>query len=377
MRLCIITSSVKKGDGQARVNYEITRAAIQKGHDVTLVVRQQVANDLKDHQLIKCINFSVENIPTDLMREVVFTQKVNRWLSSHYHEFDLVFACGAVTSQKTDINAVHFVHASWLQSPAHTSRLRKDIYGAYQWLYTVLNSYWEKTAFRQAKVVVAVSERVKQELIAIGVPSSKIQVILNGVDIDEFAPALGDRHKVGLPKDATLALFVGDIRTPRKNLDTILKALVKVPDLHLAVVGAIERSPYPALAKNLGLTDLVHFLGYRRDVAEIMKVVDFFVFPSRYEACTLVLLEAMATGMPVITAVTTGGAEIVTSECGFVISDTEDVAALAEAMTKLTSDRPLRAKMGKAARAIAEQHSWKSKAERYVDLFEESSQEKI
>ncbi len=376
MRLCIITSSVKKGDGQARVNYEITKAAIQKGHSVTLVVRQQVADDLKDHQLIKCINFSVDKIPTDLMREVVFTQQVNRWLKSHHHEFDIVFACGAVTSQQTDINAVHFVHASWLRSPAHTSRLRKDIYGAYQWLYTVLNSYWEKIAFRQAKVVVAVSERVKQELITIGVPSSKIQVILNGVDVDEFATALGDRHKVGLPKDVTLALFVGDIRTPRKNLDTVLKALVKVPDLHLAVVGAIARSPYPALAEDLGLTERVHFLGYRRDVAEIMKAVDLFVFPSRYEACTLVLLEAMATGVPVITAFTTGGAEIVTSECGFVLSDTEDVAALAEAMTKLTSDRLLREKMGQAARAIAEQHSWKSKAERYVDLFEELYQEK-
>jgi glycosyltransferase involved in cell wall biosynthesis len=101
-----------------------------------------------------------------------------------------------------------------------------------------------------------------------------------------------------------------------------------------------------------------------------MKAVDLFVFPSRYEACTLVLLEAMASGLPVITAVATGGAEIVTDECGIVLSDTEYVAALADAMTVLSNDRALRDKMGKAARVIAEQHSWSSKAKAYVDLFE-------
>jgi glycosyltransferase involved in cell wall biosynthesis len=135
-------------------------------------------------------------------------------------------------------------------------------------------------------------------------------------------------------------------------------------------VGGTERSPYPQLSQKLGLGDRVHFLGYRRDVPEIMKAVDLFVFPSRYEACTLVLLEAMASGLPVITAVTTGGAEIVTDDCGIVLSDSEDVSALADAMTKLANDGSLRKKMGQAARAIAEQHSWTSKANAYVDLFE-------
>jgi glycosyltransferase involved in cell wall biosynthesis len=248
--------------------------------------------------------------------------------------------------------------------------VRRDLYGVYQWVYTILNSYWEKIAFKQSKFVVAVSERVKQELTSIGVCAEQIRVILNGVDLDEFLPAFRDRSQIGLPEGFTLAMFAGDIRTPRKNLDTVLYSLVKVPSLHLVVVGNTERSPYPQLAEKLGLGDRVHFLGYRRDISELMKAVDLFVFPSRYEACTLVLLEAMASGLPVITAVATGGAEIVTDECGIVLSDTEDVAALADAMTVLSNDRALRDKMGKAARVIAEQHSWSSKAKAYVDLFE-------
>jgi hypothetical protein len=61
-------------------------------------------------------------------------------------------------------------------------RLRRDFYGAYQWIYTVLNAQWEKKAFRQAQVVVAVSEKIAKELIDIGVPKERIRVILNGVD---------------------------------------------------------------------------------------------------------------------------------------------------------------------------------------------------
>jgi glycosyltransferase involved in cell wall biosynthesis len=104
-----------------------------------------------------------------------------------------------------------------------------------------------------------------------------------------------------------------------------------------------------------------------------MRAVDLFVFPSRYEACTLALLEAMATGLPVITATATGGAEIVTPECGVVLPDSEDTQALAQALSKLASDRELRRQMGHASRAIAQQHSWASKAKSYVDLFEELS----
>jgi glycosyltransferase involved in cell wall biosynthesis len=369
MKLCIITANVGKGDGQARVNYEIVKVAIQRKHSITLVV-MQVDSELKNNPLVECVYLSVNNIPTELLRGIVFNQQSDRWLDSHRHEFDVIMACGAVTSKKTDVNAAHFVHGSWLRSPAHTLRVRRDLYGVYQWVYTILNSYWEKIAFKQSKFVVAVSERVKQELTSIGVRAEQVRVILNGVDLDEFLPAFRDRSQIGLPEGVTLAMFAGDIRTPRKNLDTVLYSLVKVPSLHLVVVGNTERSPYPQLAEKLGLGDRVHFLGYRRDISELMKAVDLFVFPSRYEACTLVLLEAMASGLPVITAVATGGAEIVTDECGIVLSETEDVAALADAMTVLSNDRALREKMGKAARVIAEQHSWSSKAKAYVDLFE-------
>jgi glycosyltransferase involved in cell wall biosynthesis len=104
-----------------------------------------------------------------------------------------------------------------------------------------------------------------------------------------------------------------------------------------------------------------------------MKAVNFFVFPSRYEACSLVLLEAMASGLPVITAKTAGGAEIITPECGIVLPEPDDIQALARALSLLASDREQRHQMGQAARSIAHQYSWRSMAQTYVDLFEELS----
>jgi glycosyltransferase involved in cell wall biosynthesis len=370
MKLCIVTHKIKKGDGQGRVNYEVATEAIRRGHHLTLLA-SEIAPELVQNHQVEWISIPVKKYPTEFVRNFIFAQKSAAWLRQYHSHLDLIKVNGAITLATADVNAVHFVHSSWLKSPVHISRIRRDVYGVYQWLFTAMNAWWEKQAFQKTKIVVAVSEKVAQELVNIGVPRSLIRVIVNGVDLQEFAPGAACRQKLGLPENVTLGLFAGDIRTPRKNLDTVLQALTQVPDLHLAVVGNPENSPFPDLAASLGLTQRVHFVGYRRDIADIMRAVDLFVFPSRYEACTLVLLEALASGLPVITATATGGAELVTPESGIVLADSDDVNALAAALLSVVSDRSRLQQMGKAARAVAEQHSWTTMAQTYMDLFEE------
>jgi glycosyltransferase involved in cell wall biosynthesis len=374
MQLCIVTHNLTKGSGQGRVNYEVTWEALRRGYHVTLLA-SQIAPELQEQAQITWVPIVVQGIPTELLRNSIFAQKTAAWLRQHRAQFDLVKVNGGITPSPADVNAVHFVHSSWLRSPAHTAKYHRNAYGAYQWLYTRLNAHWEGQAFRRSRVVVAVSEKVKQELTTMGVPAAQIQVVLNGVDLQEFAPGTVDRHRWNLPEAVPLALFAGEIRSNRKNLDTVLQALKQVPNLHLAVVGNPEASSYPQMASQLGLADRVHFLGYRRDIAAIMQAADVFVFPSRYEACTLVLLEALAAGLPVITAVTAGGSEIVTPDCGVVLSDSEDVAGLVTALQKITPDRTLSKQMGQAARAVAERHSWAIMAQGYVDLFEKLNEQ--
>ncbi|MGD1911954.1 MAG: glycosyltransferase family 4 protein [Rivularia sp. (in: cyanobacteria)] len=380
MKLCIITHSLVKGDGQGRVNYEVACEAISRGHHLT-VLASQVAPELEKHHQINWVPISVKGLPIELIRNMMFAWRSNHWLGKHCQQFDLIKTNGAITWAKSDVNAVHFVHNSWLKfsnleaisSPSKvTLNPYLFLYNFYQWLYTKLNAIWEKEAFENTKLVVAVSDRVAEDLRGIGVPQDSIRVISNGVDVEEFSPGNGfSRQAWNLPEDVPLAMFAGDIRLSRKNLDTVLHALVEVPNLHLAVVGVTDGSPYPHLAASLGLSDRVHFMGFRRDISSIMKVVDLFVFPSRYEPFGLVVTEAMATGLPVITASCTGAAPLVSEEAGIVLPDADDRKALAEALHKLSVNPDLRIKMGQTARAIALQHTWKKMAQQYVDLFEE------
>jgi glycosyltransferase involved in cell wall biosynthesis len=367
MKFCIVTHNVLKGDGQGRVNYEVVWEALRQGHHITLV-SSCVSEDLQAHPNVCWVRIAIEGVPTDLGTGIVFCWKSTAWLRRHCHEFDSVLVNGGLTNAFSDINAVHFVHTAWLRSQFHAWHKKKDLYGLYQWIYSRYHAYREIRAFKRSRLIVAVSKKVKQELIEIGVPEDRIHVILNGVDLQEFQPGQVNRDKWDLPLHANVALFVGEIRSNRKNLDTVLYSIKATPNLHLAVVGDTTGSIYPALARKLEISDRVHFLGYRKDVAEIMKAVDFFVFPSRYEACTLVLMEALASGLPVVTAISTGGAEVITPDCGFVLDNSEDWQTLRSHLEVLSRNRTLY--MQQAARNIAEKYSWQTTAQRYLNLFE-------
>lgn len=369
MKLCIVTHSVTLGDGQGRVNYEIAQEALNRGHQVILIA-SRVAPELEQRPSVRWVPIRVSQFPGALLRNLAFSYRSARWLNQHRHDYDVVLSNGAITSAPSDVNTAHFVHSTWLTSPYHTIRYRPDPYGAYQWLYTALNAYWERQAFKRSTTVIAVSGQVKDELMGIGLPHGKIQVILNGVDLEEFQPCAVDRVALGLPQDVFLGLFAGDIRTPRKNLGTVLRSLVNLPKVHLAIAGDTKGSPYPAMAKDLGIQDRTHFLGYRRDMPQLMQAVDSFIFPSRYETFGLVILEAMASGIPVITTATTGASELITPEVGYVISHPENVTEIEHALRQLSQDPDLCQRQGAAARKTAQQYTWQRLAQQYLSQLE-------
>ena len=369
MKICIITQKVIRGDGQGRVNYEVTWEALRRNHEVNLVTGD-LAQDLQQHPSITWIQVSIRKIPSAILRNLWFGWQSAIWLNKNRQQFDIIFVNGGVTWGKSHFNAVHFVHSTWLQSPYHTSKIRKDFYGLYQYCVTSLNSIWERKSFEQSEHLIAVSNQVKRDLISLGTPENKITVIRNGVDLEEFYPGPAQRDNLGLPSNKTVALFVGEIQSSRKNLDTTLKALVEVPDLHLAVVGRETGSPYLKMVKNLGLQKRVTFLGYRTDVAEIMRTVDFFVFPSRYETFGLVVLEAMASGLPVITTKATAASELVDSKSGEILSDPNDVTDLIRALTKFKEKTTIAPKtIENFTYTWAQCYSCKAMAQKYLDIF--------
>jgi glycosyltransferase involved in cell wall biosynthesis len=371
MHIAAVTNRFIIGEGQGRVNVELAQTAARNGHVVTCLAHQ-VDDQLLMEPNVEWVPMPNANSPLALIGNQRFAYATTRWLQTHGQDIDLVVGNGFGTWAPVDVNIVHFVHSAWRTSAVHDSRVRKDLHSAYQWLYSAVNARLERRALQRSRHVVAVSEKVRDELLEIDVPAERISVIHNGVDVDEFNPTAAgtaDRAALGLPDCSPLGLFVGDIRTPRKGLDTILAALRAVPKMHLAVAGATEGSTFPALAHQYGLTDRVHFLGFRKDIPALMASADIFVFPSRYEACSLVLLEAMAAGLPIITAQTAGGAELVDQTAGIVLEDPDDTSALSDALFQLAEDSPHRQEMSRAARQIAADHTWNRMSEDYVVLF--------
>ena len=368
MRIGIVTRRVGANDGQGRVNLEIAREALRQNMSVRLFC--EAADPALVEEGAELVALPPPRLlPSRLLRDQVFAARTAHAIAG----CDAVLANGFCSWAPSDVNAVHFVHRAWLAHRQHPWRQHRDLRSFYARLYAGVNARLERGAFRRARRVVAVSQKLRSELVAGGVPADNIVTILNGVDTAEFAPGEVDRACLGLPSGVPVALFAGDLRTARKNLDGVLEALARGPaQLHLAVAGRHEGTGWPAMAGGLGVADRVHFLGFRTDMPVLMRAADFFVFPSRYEACSLVLLEALASGLPVITAASAGGAEIVTPDVGIVLEDSEDVEGLAEALKNLAGNAERRAAMGEAARRVAMAHGWPAMARSYLALLEES-----
>jgi glycosyltransferase involved in cell wall biosynthesis len=365
----LVTHVVRKGDGQGRVNLEVAKEAVRRGIEVVLVARE-VDPALAGEKGVKWIRVGDLGVPSHLLREIVFS--VRSAAAIRRHAKGPLLSNGCITSVAADVNACHFVHSAWMNSPVHSGRLLGGVRGAYQRSYTAYNARLERKAYAQAGRVVAVSEQVRGELAAIGIDADKICTVPNGVDSEEFVPGPADRTRFGLPSDARLALFAGDIRSPRKNLDTVLRALAQVPGLHLAVAGDLEGSPYPSMASELGIEDRTHFLGRVREMPLLMRSCDVFAFPSRYEACSLVMLEAMAAGLPVITSRRTGGAELVPPDGGFFLDDPDDVPGLTGILQGVVRDAEGLVRRSLRARERAIGLRWDAMGGKYLELLGEA-----
>ncbi len=370
MKICLVAVNFWKNRGEGRVNYEIALEAIRRGHEVTLVGRN-VAPELLASSWVNWVQIPTQKFSIQILAYTEFCYRATKWLDKHRARYDLVHVSDAKSWTGADIFTSHFFFDTWLRSPFHPWNMKPTLRSLYHLLFAKWFSFWQNKLFPTAPCLVAVSETLRQELVAKGIDRAKIEVINNGVETGEFYPGKADRKALGLPLDVPLALFVGDIKLPRKNLETLLQALQFLPEVHLAVAGKLPGSPYPKLAKQLGVSDRVHFLGFRRDIADIMRGVDLFVVPSRYDTFGLVVLEAMASGLPVITTKAMVVAALVTPESGIVLSNTEDVDALTNAIAQIVDNNGLGKTMGKAGVAIAQSHTWNSTAGKYLDLFEQ------
>jgi glycosyltransferase involved in cell wall biosynthesis len=211
---------------------------------------------------------------------------------------------------------------------------------------------------RLASAFVAVSAPIRDELLAAGIPASRIRRIPNGVDTSRFAPAgaaerAAARAALGLG-DGPVAIYAGRL-SPEKGADVLLEAWARMRrnGATLCVVGdGPERAPLEARAARLGIRGSVRFEGSAGDVGPWLRAADAFALPSRTEGLSLALLEAMASGLAVV-ATDVGAAREATGSAGALIVPPEQPDALSEALAAVLSDRARAAALGRAARARA------------------------
>jgi glycosyltransferase involved in cell wall biosynthesis len=207
-----------------------------------------------------------------------------------------------------------------------------------------------------------------------------IHVIPNGVDIERFRPPddaerAQARSKLGIEDDRTVALFIGH-EFERKGLPVAIAALRAATDVLLLVVGGspdmVRRAQ--AQARQAGVGERVHFAGTHRDPVPFFWASDVLVLPSAYEANALVVLEALACGLPVVsTRVGFAPDVIADGENGFLVD--RDAAAVGARLHELSQTDAAAWRV--RARRTAERFSWPRVARQYLDLVESLASERV
>ncbi len=228
---------------------------------------------------------------------------------------------------------------------------------------------------RRAHRVIALTAGEAQNLERLGVPSGRIRIIPNGVDLGEFGNLALRRGD----DDTTTVLFVGRCYPRQKGLEHLLRAfglLASAQNVRLKVVGEDWGgvASLQTLAKGLGIQKQVTFTGplSRTELIRAYGSADIFVLPSLFEPFGIVLLEAMAAGLPVVASRVGGIVEVVRDGETGVLVRPGDPTVLSRALEDLISDSSLRSRMGQAGLCRAAAYSWERILPRIIEVYEEA-----
>jgi 1,4-alpha-glucan branching enzyme len=258
----------------------------------------------------------------------------------------------------------HFHHRDELEKPS-------------DYLYKPIHFWLEKKSYSGSDAVVTVSKSSKEILVnRYDVSRELIKVVPNGVDASVFNPQniskkLNERFKA----NKTL-LFVGPL-IKRKGLAYLINAMPEVvskyKEVLLLIIGdGAEKNHLMALTKKLNIEDNVVFEGFVAEdsLPHYYNAADIFVFPSLVEGFGMVLTEAMACGLPVISTNTSAIPEVV-GDAGILV-EPGNSQALAETITKLLKDKELRKELEERSRKRVEGHfTWDRVADQTIEVYEE------
>jgi glycosyltransferase involved in cell wall biosynthesis len=273
---------------------------------------------------------------------------------AHSHEFSLG-VYGAWAARKADVPHLITMHGGRYYAARPARRLALAL------------------AARSSGQIVAVSSELAAHLSRdLHMPRARVPVIMNGVR-QRPLPSVTIRDELGLTVADRLLLAVGNLY-PVKGHTHLLGAAARLrrqyPTLHVAIAGRGDNAAaLEAQALALGLTDRVHLLGFRSDIAALLAGADIFVHPSLAEGLPLALLEAMFAARPIVASDVGEIAQVLGAGTGVVVPPADEVA-LSTAIGRLLGDPAGAREMGeRAARRAADEYSLERSVARYADLY--------
>ena len=247
-------------------------------------------------------------------------------------------------------------------------------------------SYWSRRQLEKRQlgsprgIIVAVSRLVEFHLRHLhGVDPGRMRLVYNGVDTEHFTPARRTtdrpviRAALGLG-DADVLFLVAAHNLTLKGAGAALEAFRRVAATdaaaRLAFIGRGDSRAYLGAARALGIADRCHFLGFVDDSAKYYSAADVYLHPTFYDPCSLAVLEAWASALPVITTRLNGAAELaIQGQHGFIVSDPRDVQEVAAAMHQLLNPER-RAAIAGPARTLALANSSTVNFQRIMRVYE-------
>jgi UDP-glucose:(heptosyl)LPS alpha-1,3-glucosyltransferase len=291
----------------------------------------------------------------------------------------VVQATGAIVLGRVDTIAIHYCHQIGVTTSSRSTASGR----AYIRLVGALSRIGERVCFgiNRSALFVCVSDGVADEVREhFPAAADRVLTIHNGVDTEAFAPgaradeAASLRASLGVAPTRLLAAFVGS-EWERKGLGAAIRALAGAPSWDLVVAGGGDEEAYRELARSLGVEGSIHWLGVTRDVPLVYEMANALVFPSSYEAFPLVILEAAASGLAILTTPVNGVRELLSDgESGLLIS--QEPSVIAERLELLAEDRELRERIGKGAREAVLRFSWERMVDSHHELYERLAEER-
>jgi UDP-glucose:(heptosyl)LPS alpha-1,3-glucosyltransferase len=369
VKLALVRQKYTPFGGAERFVERALTALESQGVAVTLISRQW-KGDGRRASLV-CNPFHIGR----LWRDAGFARCVRRAIA--FADFDLVQSHERIPGCHV-FRAGDGAHAAWLalrsqyEGPLGRLWLRLS-----PWHRYILNA--EAKMFRHAdlRAVICISRMVRDDIVRhYGVDESRLHVIYNGLDLDDFHPSLADRHraelraKLGIADDVPVFVYVGS-GYARKGVGTLIEAAARMgnPQARFWIVGKDKSARrYQAMAERAGVSGRFDFLGPQQDVRPFLGAADAFVLPTLYEPLSNAVLEALASGLPAIVTTTCGAAELIRpGESGYVCAP-RDPVALATYLDAMAISGAAQG-MREAARRSVEHLSADAMAERLIDLY--------